>query len=368
MIQFHCEYCGQKFKVTQDSAGKKGRCPKCKNVIVVPKVENATPVANQPVADASEISLRNSILDSRLFEDIPKENASDKDKALDDLRKLHADKIKPEPLPERKLPWLVDIFLYPSSKAGLTMLGIFIGVPLLIEIFTRVLNLVASQFPPFIVFTAFFLSIGLIIKIVIILYRYWYITECIRDSADGQIRAPETLAATPGGEIFSSFLKIFVCVIIFSAPIYSYLFESKGIEKNFWPLFHFTLFFPRIVASEVGKGGITFHLLLFLVVFFFPITVTSVIMSDSFRGLNPILIVRSIFKTFVPYCGLILLLYILWVPIMLIREFILNEAFLERVGLFIYLPKAVYIYLLLVAAHLLGRFYWKYEEKLDWNV
>jgi DNA-directed RNA polymerase subunit RPC12/RpoP len=367
MIQFQCENCGQKFNVPLDSAGKKGRCPNCKNVIVVPKVENATPVANQHAADASEISTRNSILDSRLF-DIPKANASDKYKALDDMRKLQAGKIELVPLPERKLPWFIDIFLYPASKAGLTMLGIFIGVPLLVEIFTRILNLLALQFLPFFVFAVFFSSMGLIINIVIMLYIYWYISECIRDSANGQIRAPDTFATTPGGEILSSFLKIFVCIIIFSAPIYSYLFESKGIEKNFWPLFHFTLFFPRIVASEVGKGGITFHLLLFLVVFFFPITVTSVIMSDSFRGLNPILIVRSIFKTFVPYCGLILLLCILWAPIMLIREFIVKETLSGRAGLFTYLPTAVNIYLMLIAAHLLGRFYWKYEEKLDWNV
>jgi phage FluMu protein Com len=377
MIRFRCKNCGQKLSVSQAGAGKKGRCPRCKNVIVVPKVENATPVANQPVADASEIGSKDTILAPNLFEIPQKSGASEPiaqagvfDKAYGPplLKESRVSRIEYEPVPERNLPWIIDVFLYPTSKSGLIMLGIFIGVPLLIEIFTRVLNLVASQFPPFIVFVLFFSRIGLIVNIVIILYRFWYISECIRDSANGQIRAPETLAITPGGEIFSSFLKIFVCIIIFGAPIYYYLFKSKGIEKNLWPLLYFTLSFTRIVASEIGKGGIIFHLLLFLVVFFFPITVTSVIMSDSFRGLNPILVIRSILKTFLPYCGLILLLCILSVLVILISEFIVKETLLGRAGLFIYLPTAANIYLMLVAAHLLGRFYWKYEERLNWDV
>ena len=376
MIRFYCVNCGRKFSAPEIHAGKKGRCPKCKNIVLVPKVEDAKSVANQTGPDASEISSKDSILDPNLF-DIPQEGkvagqptaqGSVSDKALDDLQKLQAGKVEPEPLPQRKLPWLVDIFLYPANKAGLTMLGIFVGVPLLMGLFVRLLFLVTSQFPPFYVFAVFFLTINLIINIVIMFYRYWYLSECVRDSADGQIRAPETLAITPSGEMFSLFLKIFVCIIIFGAPIYYYLFKSKGIEKNLWSLFHFTLFFSRIVVSEVGKSGITFHLLLFFAVFFFPITVLSVIMFDSFQGLNPIVIVRSIFKTFVPYCGLILLIFFLWVPIILMREFIVKEVISGRPGLSLYLPGAVNIYLMLVAAHLLGRFYWKYEERLNWEV
>jgi DNA-directed RNA polymerase subunit RPC12/RpoP len=392
MIRFHCENCGQKFSVPQAGAGKKGRCPKCKNIIVVPEVEDARSVANQTEPGASEISSKDSILDQNLF-DIPQESkvedyliaqGSVSDKAFEDLQKPQESKgikkVESEPVPQRKLPWLIDILIYPTSKAGLTMIGIFVGIPLLMEIFLRVLNLVVWQFPPFYVFALFFLFISLIINIVVLLYKYWYLSECVRDSANGQIRAPETLAATPSGEMLVLFLRIFVCIIIFGAPLYYYLFKSRGIESNLWPLFHFTLSFSRIVVSEVGRGGITFHLLLFFAVFFFPMTILSVIMFDSFGGLNPILIVRSIFRTFVPYCGLILLLCVLRVPIVLMREFIVTEVISRRAGLFItevisgraglfiYLPKTVSIYLTLVSAHLLGRFYWKYEERLNWEV
>lgn len=39
MIRFNCKNCGQKIKVPHQLAGKKGRCPKCKQVIVIPSAE-----------------------------------------------------------------------------------------------------------------------------------------------------------------------------------------------------------------------------------------------------------------------------------------------------------------------------------------
>ena len=39
MIKFHCKNCGKKISVPEKHAGKKGKCPKCKNIVVVPKAE-----------------------------------------------------------------------------------------------------------------------------------------------------------------------------------------------------------------------------------------------------------------------------------------------------------------------------------------
>ncbi|UCG58324.1 MAG: hypothetical protein JSU70_02225 [Phycisphaerales bacterium] len=41
VIEFHCESCGQKIKVSQAHAGKKGKCPKCNSVVVVPSLKKA---------------------------------------------------------------------------------------------------------------------------------------------------------------------------------------------------------------------------------------------------------------------------------------------------------------------------------------
>jgi len=81
---------------------------------------------------------------------------------------------------ERKLLWLIDIFLYPVSVPGLTNLAIFIGVPLLVSAVTFLLGPLA-----------FTLTIPIIIvNILIRLYMYWYFAECIRDSGIGGLRAP----------------------------------------------------------------------------------------------------------------------------------------------------------------------------------
>ena len=335
----------------------------------IPGIEDTKSVISPPLADNPKVESKGSMLDPNLF-DIPQENkvASTQEdlseKAWEDLQKLQAGGIEHKPPPERKLPWIIDIFLYPTSKAGLTMVAIFIMIPLLAEVLVRFLFSI-----PLYLIAVFFLILNLIVNVIILLYRYWYLRECIRNSSDGQIRAPDTIAITPGlAELFSAFFKIFACVIIFSAPIYYYLSNAKDIGRDAWSFFNFMLFFWWIVVSEVGKSGTTFHLLLLFAVFFFPMTVLSVVMSDSFRGLNPIRIVRSIFNTFAPYCGVVLLLCVLGVPAVLIRKFIITAVVQGNPGLSLYLPKAVSIYIMLIGAHLLGRFYWKYEEKLCWDV
>jgi len=379
MIKFSCQHCGQKIRVPEVGAGRKGKCPKCKNIVLVPKVEDTTPVASPAELKTSEIVSGDAILDSSRFE-IAQEDKTAKrgtfedsasDTAMDELQRLQGSlrKIEPEPLPERKLPWFVDIVIYPTSKAGLTMLGIFIGVPLLMEAFVLALGLLTEIFGPFLVFYVFFMVISLLINIVIRLYRYWYLSECIRDSSGGQIRAPDTVAFTPGlWEMLSIFMKMFVCIVVLSAPMYFYLLKAKEIERSFGAVFGFTLFFLWRVVTEVGSGGITFHILLFLAVFFFPMTLLSVVMFDSYRGLNPLVIVRSIYSTIAPYCGMVLLLCVLWLPVVLIRKFIVTQVVTFQANLYLYLPRAVSIYLMLVGAHLMGRFYWRYQEKLNWDI
>ena len=382
VIRFHCNNCGQKIRVPEVHAGKKGQCPKCKNIVVVPRAEGAKPDAGQIGAGTSEAETKDSILDPRIFDIPPKDEAAyqlagqknEPDKTLDELQKLQGgvEAAEPEPVPQRKLPWLIDIFLYPSNKAGLMMLGIFVGVLLLMEVFVRFLNFVTVLFAPFYLFFVFFLVINLIINITISLYRYWYLSECIRSSADGQIRAAETIATTPGlGELLWQWTKIVGCfVIVFGPviyyvlrPILPYLPALLG-APYMWPAVLFTLPNPE----ELIRNEAVFYSLFGVSAFFFPMCLLAVCLFDSFRGLNPIRVIRSILSTLIPYCGLILLLCVLLVPIVSMRKFVIIRIFSTRPGLSLYLPRAVINYLMLVGAHLLGRFAWKYKEKLNWEV
>ena len=85
-------------------------------------------------------------------------------------------------------------------------------------------------------------------------------------------------------------------------------------------------------------------------------------MFDAFDALNPIFIIGSIFKTFLSYCGLILSLGIFGGLVALIFWI------LGRLPILGFVSNAINLYLLFVAAHLLGRFYWWYKDKLDWGI
>jgi len=344
MIRFDCKNCGQKIAADETQAGKKGRCPKCKAILVVPAdflLEFETERTQTSLQDASETEdrlekpgLNLTFLDApekgRAGE-IPVVSESIADKRAVDIQSLEerletAEATKP--VGQRKFPWFIDIFLYPISTPALIIIGIVISIPLII-------GLMADLLGPL----DFFISIpGFFINIVVGLYMYWYLCHCVRDSAEGNIRAPDVLVSSPTiGDMFFQTMKVVICLLFFSAPMLIYYYNERSIDFIFWLLFGFA-------------------------VFFFPMGFLSVIMFDSINGLNPILLIGSIFSTFFQYLGLLFLFSILgW---LIIQIFSVASA---SVILSFLLPLAI-IYLSLVTAHLLGRFYWRNQEKLRWGV
>ncbi|MHC4694205.1 MAG: hypothetical protein ACYS67_15795 [Planctomycetota bacterium] len=364
MIRFCCKHCGQKIRVPEVGAGRKGKCPKCNNMVLVPKVEDITPVASPAELKTSEIVSGDAVLDSSRFDIVQEGKAAGKgafedsasDTAMDELQRLQGSlrRVEPEPLPERKLPWFVDIFLYPISKAGLSTMGIIICVPLAISLFLYLLGLIMLVFPPMLVFVVFFGLVGWLIRIVISLYAYWYLCECIRDSADGGIRAPETMATTPGiGEIFWQFMKLAGCLIFFWVPLAVYVYLLGG---------RWLFIFAGNDPVESGFSPFIVILLWAYAVFFFPMGLLSVVWFDSLTGLNPVLIIGSILSTFFQYCGLILLFFAIGV-LSIISMTVLPQFWILRI-----FSGVILLYMAMVYAHLMGRFYWKYREKLNWDV
>jgi DNA-directed RNA polymerase subunit RPC12/RpoP len=334
VIKFRCKKCGQKIHVPETHIGKKGKCPKCSRPIVVPKRQSPTQTASQTASPDSGGESKSEAF-GLTFLDLPEEDKSSDqrttaDKISEPLQglkeELAADEA--ETVPERKLPWLIDIFLYPISTPGRTILAIIIVIPLLIDI-------VATLLGPF----GFFVSVpGLVINIVLFLYMYWYLCECIRDSAEGGLRAPDVLVDAPSiGDMAWQTLRIILCSAFFF-----------GAALIYW--------------RKTGLHDTTFWLLLTCGGFFFPMGLLAVVIIDSFSGLNPILLIGSIFSTFLQYCGLVLL-FCFFGYMLAIFTFGLPWS-----GFSNYIPVIVILYLLMVAAHLLGRFYWRYKEKLYWEV
>ena len=85
-------------------------------------------------------------------------------------------------------------------------------------------------------------------------------------------------------------------------------------------------------------------------------------MFDSIAGLNPRLIYKSISNTFWQYFGLVLLFIAAILVIVVLGQKVKGSVHL------VILARCAAFYLLFVGAHLLGRFYWKYQEKLKWEV
>ena len=85
-IEFHCSHCGHKVKAPDDAAGKRGKCPACKNSVYIPTPsEDLEPLTLAPL-DTKEELLRK----------------REEEKARQVVQQLRSDRT--EPPPERNKP------------------------------------------------------------------------------------------------------------------------------------------------------------------------------------------------------------------------------------------------------------------------
>ena len=178
-IRFYCDNCGYKSTVSESYAGKQIRCPKCYYIIHIPKAQPKVTTPNQNGSEQIKTTSKDSDYDLTLLNISEKEKLSTFQRGQTSISEETYEcepEIEEELIDERRLPWLIDIFLYPFSVPGLKSLAIFIGVPLLINILGTILPIQLS---------CLFFLVTIVINIVIFFYIYWYFVECVRDSADG---------------------------------------------------------------------------------------------------------------------------------------------------------------------------------------
>lgn len=168
---------------------------------------------------------------------------------------------------------------------------------------------------------------------------FFYLADCVRSSADGAVRAEDSWVAFPTnlGEIFGDFAKLALPYLICFMPPMLYLSMTERIDGWFWGL--------------LGAGT-----------FYFPIFLLAAVLFDSATGYNPFLHLVSIFSAFFSYCLLVLQM-VLVVGLFMVIAYGLNQ--LPVLG-FLILP--IELYFLIVFAHVLGRFYFRNEKKLRWEV
>ena len=344
-IIFLCPSCGVRLTVRETLAGKQGRCPKCKRMAPVPPAQ--TRDATAETAGTSDVTVGKSPLyDLRLLDIHP--NASPPvstgdsgggEAAYRELQMLQGARLpgKQDEAPRRKLPWILDIFLYPLSRAGLSILLISVGIPFVLRVIVRFFFFFMGSFPPVFVFWVLFIILHWGVFAFFVLYVNWYFCECIRDSAAGGIRAVDTTATTPGlGEILGQAMKVILSAAVCLAPALIYLNQTRSADSVF-----------RILYAAGG--------------FLIPMGVLAMVMFDAIHGLNPLVLLGSILKTLFQYCALVAFCYIscLLVPVAgyyIVTSWIRGSALL-----------LVTFYQLLILAHLLGRFYWRNEARLNWD-
>jgi hypothetical protein len=337
MIKFSCKNCGQKICVEDTCPAKQGKCPKCKNIIVVPQLEkpetagqdhNLIDLQLDTSATKTQKNSEQTCSDNDYFDTVQNIYNYGRTKITDDNEQACL----------RRFPWLVDIFLYPLSIPGLTILGIVIGIPLLLALLHKLFYLFTIVCRIGLIFLTITVALRVLFAIVLALYGYWYLCQCIRDSAAGRIRAPETISNTPTiGEMLAQLLKTIGCLAFFFAPLTLYYRYTKQVDIIFWLLFAYA-------------------------VLLFPMSLLAVIMFDSFTGLRPRLVIGSIFGTFFQYFGMLLFFSII------ITAMVLMVQPLQPGWLLRHFVKLVVVYIVMVMAHILGRFYWRYQEKLYWEV
>ena len=232
-----------------------------------------------------------------------------------------------EPTDSRKLPWFIDIFLYPLNLAGVIhLICLWLLVFLLCPLAMGLLGLGIEYIP--------------IVYTLPIAYVLYYFTECIRDSTVGRFRAPDFWMC-PNEDKWDCISQLFIvlgCIAVCFCPVSVYYIVTQRTDLIYW-------------------------LLLACAGFFFPMLLLAVVLFDSYNALNPILIIGSIFNTFFPYCGMVLLFYsgaLLFMKI--------DSHWFRLLPVVPFISKALQLYLMFVVVGLLGRFYWKYRQKLNWEV
>jgi hypothetical protein len=356
-IKFYCKNCGWKFSVPVTQAGKKGKCPKCKNIIVVPKIQTTSSVTEQTNAGAPEDSSKSSVDDSALLvtpqkdkiQDLPLSQPENPEKTAEyEQEEESAEKTEPATSAQRKLPWPIDIFLYPLSISGLIHLVIFFCVPILISLAYQFLLQQIWPISDLILAILYVLFVG---------YVLYYLSWCIIDSTKGGLRAPDmTLQSSPGkGEAIECAGIFLACLVV-----------------CFWPAAVYYIF--------TRKTDLLYWLLTAAGVLFFPMALLAGCLHDSIHGLKPMLIIKSVKKTFPGYfpvviffAGFFALLSIVipppqqsegLEPILLYLSQVTGAIFSSRYAL----RTTGFIYLAMTGAHILGRFYCRYQEKLNWEV
>jgi hypothetical protein len=335
VLRFVCPHCSVKLTAREDRAGRTASCPRCKKVLTIP---SAPELELQLVR--SEPSAPLEPLDGPAFHAAPPRADPDATRRDRQQAREILESLGPEPEPEhtgnRKVFWLMDILLYPFSITGIVTLALMIGWPLMTAALGRTFFVLARL--------GSWLTFG--IGVLLGLYTLWYMAECVYDSAKGGTRAPEIMDAdTSFNALWSRAKYLLTVYFVYVAPVLIYRLWSHSFDAIFWALAAWAVLFA-------------------------PMSLLAMVINDSFTALNPFFLIAAIARVLLSYAGLLVCLLgmvalMAWIsaatvppPTPRVRALLvlsIVSLVADSYGAFLF-------------AHILGRFYWRNRERLDWGI
>jgi hypothetical protein len=391
MIKFHCPNCKQKLGVPDTYAGHRIRCNACSKTSIVPKL-TAAASASEPISNpdksgddlltAEDLFKTGKTGDSYHFSQSKIENqkSSIETPSPDDELKLKLPDPPPLPSAEQEQIRLASIkrsqeqaeepveiidfpddrivenppgywpFVFPLRGHGLGMIGIFaVGNVLILASWFFLHTLYQGR-------TYYHRGRGAPYILAVLVWGYlcWYFKLCIQTAAEGKIRTPDVIYEFEGDhmDLAVQIMKMLLTIAASLAPAFLY----AG-----WSIYNTPT--AQLAAHGYITNPVLFWSLLAGGLFFLPMMLLSMILHDSAAGLNPILIIDSIRRTFRKY-----LVLLFWFFSLLGLACLIPWLLYTIISWLIIPGLAFSCYFLIVIAAILGRFFYRNEKRLDWGV
>ncbi|HON93415.1 MAG TPA: hypothetical protein PK373_10050 [Sedimentisphaerales bacterium] len=239
---------------------------------------------------------------------------------------------------------LLSVLMYPATWSGLWAVAMVAAVPAMLGLCTRHTHLA----------TMFFTRVGIAILLFTAVYLAWFVPECIRDSARGGERAPSVILSGVNRFIMISRAACALAVVaVFVFPLVWYVFEDR------------LTFVVSVNLPDERRNVAIVCLLAAWAVVYTPMGLLSMAMHASPDAMNPRFLTSSICRVFTPYLRLAagIAAYVALAWVLLDRLYSLTSSIPPRAC-----GAGVCAYGMLVIAHMLGRFYRRHEEQLNWGV
>jgi len=239
---------------------------------------------------------------------------------------------------------LLSILAYPATWSGLLATAMVAAVPAMFGLCARHTHLAAM----------FFTRAGVAILLFIAVYLAWFVPECIRDSTRGGERAPSVILSGVNRFIMISRAACALAVAaVFVFPLLWYVFEDR------------LTFVISVNPPDERRNIAIVCLLATWAAVYTPMSLLSMAMHASPEALNPRFLTSSICRVLASYLRLAagIAAYVVVAWLLLDRLYSRTSSIpLRACG------AGVFAYGILVFAHILGRFYRRHGDALDWRL